>query len=112
MSEINKSYPPKGTIFDLEQAIKMHLDNQRKMILPQNNTLYNELKELHIRIVEKAPRDSGSLLKKIETRKAEKDRATNVLNTQKLIHELNALEWMLAIVRRSEAGKSLDGLAY
>ena len=112
MAKSNNDYPPKGTVFDLEQAIKMHIEGQRTWIHPKNSSVFNAHKELHIKTIEKSPRDSIPLLKLIGAKKAEKDRATDILDTQKLICELDALEWMLAIVRRHEDGKSLDCLAY
>jgi hypothetical protein len=41
---------------DLETAIKMHLEDQRKRIHPTNNPVLNEYVELQISVIEKAPR--------------------------------------------------------
>lgn len=112
MEKEDEVYPPNGVIFDLEEAIKIHIDNQRKRILPQHHSAINAVKELHIETIEKAPRDSASLQKAIETKRLEKDRARVIDDTQKIWTELDALEYLMALVRRFEAGKSLDGLAY
>ena len=112
MAKSNNDYPPKGTIFDLEQAIKMHIEGQREWMHPKNSSLFNAHKELHIKTIENSPRDSASLFKRIAAKKVEKDRASTVYETDRLLSELDALEWLLAIVRRHEDGKSLDCLAY
>jgi hypothetical protein len=91
-------YPPPGKIFDLEQAIKMHLDNQRKWIQPQTNPAINHSTELHIKTVESAPRDSASLYKRIAEKKRQKDKAWEVTQVQDINTEINALERISGIL--------------
>jgi hypothetical protein len=88
-------YPPPGKIFDLEQAIKMHLEGQRKWIRPQNNPMLNHTTELHIKTIEGAPRDSTSLYKRIADKKKQKNKASEVTQVQDINTEINALERLL-----------------
>jgi hypothetical protein len=88
----DRAYPPPGKIFDLEQAIKMHLDVQRGWIRPQNNPILNRSTELQIKTIEGAPRDSASLYKRIaDKKKKQKDKALDVLQVQGIIIEIDAL---------------------
>jgi hypothetical protein len=105
-------YPPQGKIFDLEQALKMHIEGQRKWIQPQTNPAVNHSTELHIKTVEGAPRDSTSLNKRIAEKKKQKARAWESAQIQDINTEIDALERVLGMVRKHEKGESLDGLAY
>jgi hypothetical protein len=104
--------PPPGKIFDLETAIKIHLDGQRGWIRPQNNSILNHSTELHIKTIEGTPRDSASLYKRIADKKKQKDKAGEVTQLQDINTEINALERLLGMVRKYEKGESLDRLAY
>ena len=51
-------------------------------------------------------------MKLIERKKAQNERAKIIYETQDLITEIDAVEWLLAMTRKAEAGQSLDGLPY
>jgi hypothetical protein len=99
-------------ILDIETAIKMHIENQRKWIHPSNNPVIIQKVELHFRTIEKAPRDSKTLLNQITKKKQQLKEATQRVMTDKLCIELEALQWLYHLVKRSEGGLPLDGLAF
>jgi hypothetical protein len=94
----NSVYPPHGKIFDLEQAIKMYIEGQRRWIQPQTNPAVNDSTELHIKTVEGAPRDSASLFKRIAEKKKQKEKAWESAQIQDINTEINALERITGIL--------------
>lgn len=103
---------PEGKIFDLETAIKMHLDGQRKGISPLRNAAINHSVELHIKTIESAPRNSVLLLKRIAEKKKQKEKVFEVSAMQDLVTQIDALEWLLSLFRQHEEGRALDTLAW
>jgi hypothetical protein len=99
-------------ITDLEEAIKIHLNNERKGIRPGTHTRVKRNIELHIRIFEKAPRDSKSVKALIERRKQVLDHPNSIEKREDAYVELQAYERLLGMIRLSERCEPLDGVAY
>jgi hypothetical protein len=98
---------------DLETAIKIHIQNERRWIRPENNLIimsYNA--ELHIKTIEQAPKGSKSLENIITKKKVEIKAASDRNTTDNLSIEIQALKRLYGIVITYVPGEPLDGLAY
>jgi len=97
---------------DLEGAIKLHVDNERKDIRPTKHPVIDLRAEVHIRVFESAPRNSCALKAFLERKKKELGRAKSVDMREDLYAEVQVCERPLGMLRACENGETLDGLAY
>jgi hypothetical protein len=95
----------------LDEAIRNHLENERKYLHPSNNEAFLRHKRRHVRIFETAPRVSKMIERRIAIRKNEKEQTMNTFKTDELTSEIQALQRLLLMVRMSENGESLDEMA-
>ena len=97
---------------DLETALAIHLEAERKCIRPTNNPIVNRHEELHIKTMMESPRNSKLLQKQIEEKKGEIERSRTRDVTSDLVCELFALQRLYAMVCAAERGQSLEPWAY
>lgn len=100
------------TLFDLEKAIAIHLENKRNDLSQIDNPALVKALEIDINVFETASRKSSRLEGRIAIRKQEMDYVIDTCKSQDLCIEIQALERLLAMVRMHEAGEALDGMAY
>jgi hypothetical protein len=96
----------------LEEALSIHLENERKWIRPQNNPLVNRHTEMHIKIITEAPRNSKKLKKLIEDKKWQIEKSMTRDVTSDLVCELFALQRLHAMVSAAERGQPMEHYAY
>lgn len=99
-------------IVDLEEAIRIHLENERNSVKGLEGSLVFRNTEIHIRVFEHAPRNSRLLEWTIGQTKRKMQRCNNAEKRDMLYVELMAYERLFAMVKCAEAGRPLDGLAY
>jgi hypothetical protein len=97
---------------NLDEAIKIHVENERKCLNPLVNKIIQVHTKLHIRIFEQTPRDSKMIERLIATKEKEMEQSDDIVRTQRLWTEIQALQRLLVMVQKSENGKPLDGVAY
>lgn len=68
--------------------------------------------QLHIRILEQTPRDSNVIERCIAIKEKAKDQCSDVIKTDELWTEIQALQRLLMMIRMHENGEALDGYAY
>lgn len=100
------------TLFDLETAIAMHLENMRNDLNQIDNPALVKALEIDIKVFETAPRNSTRLEGRIAVRKQEMDYMIDTFKCQELCIEIQSLERLLAMVRMHQRGEALDGMAY
>jgi hypothetical protein len=96
----------------LDDAIKTHLANKRKYLESIISEAVIRHTQLHISIFERTPKDDKVIKRRIIAKEKEKDRARYAITTEHLWTEIQALQELLAMVRKHERGESLDGLTY
>lgn len=90
---------------NLEEAINIHIVNERKDLHPANHSTVIHRAALHIKVYERAPRDSRGLKALLEKKKKELARAKSVEVREDLYTEMQACERLLGMVRACKGGK-------
>lgn len=85
-----------------EVAIQKMIEAHRKVISPLNNPATNRSQEIQIATLEKAPRDAAKLEAMIRKKKLQKERANDIIETQKLVLEIEMLRVVLFLVNRDK----------
>lgn len=100
------------TLFDLDKAIAMHLENKRESLGQIDNAALVKAAKIHIKVFETAPRNSARLEGRIAIRQQEMERTIDTVRHQEFSIEIQTLQRLLGMVRTHESGEALDGLAY
>lgn len=92
----------------LDEAIKMHIEKERKCLSPLYSAVLVKHTKLHIQIFEQTPRDLKEIEKRIATKKKAKQQEMDAIKTQYLSTEIEALQYLRMLIKMQENGESLD----
>lgn len=96
----------------LDEAIKAYIKKECKFLNPMNSEALIADINLHIKTIQRAPRDPIMLEKRIAMKKKARSQERDVIKTHELSKEIQALEILRSIVRTHENGRSLDSWKY
>ena len=100
------------SIITLDDAIRIHLANQKKYLLSIISGDVWHPTEIHIGVFEQTPSDTKVIERLIKQKEKDYDQACNALTTERVWTELQALEDLLSMFRRHERGEDLSVVPY
>jgi hypothetical protein len=93
-------------MIDIEKAIAKRIALAQKYITPHNNAVIVKKNETEIRILRTTPRDEQALERMIKRKLDQIAKITSVNQAEPLHYELEALEWLLPIIKLKDTNKT------
>lgn len=85
-------------VVDIERIIALKIERTKKLLSPQINPANVNHNRTIIEVLQSASRDEVEVKKLIDQKKAELEHINNTIEARPLHNELDALEWLHALV--------------